>query len=262
VVAPAPTVATRSLATLAALALLATALLLGGCAGSSTGASTTDEAAAPAAGSPTAAAQPSGTPTATPRTERAEPTLPPGDPGLDAPGVDDPNAEPPEPEPTAARGPRRHVPPAALLDGATVGSVTGTTWTPTDPPADGCAAPRPAAATASRIGALAGPEGGLLVETVATYADPGAARAAVRALRARLAGCPGASPSDPRVGDASVQAMVTSPEGTATVVTAIAAEGVLAVLAGTGAVAEEATWPSLTDLALGSTCIAAADGCH
>jgi hypothetical protein len=59
-----------------------------------------------------------------------------------------------------------------------------------------------------------------------------------------------------------VQATITSSDGTSTVVTAIAAESVLAVLSGSGPVSRAASWPALTDLALGNTCVATRDGCH
>jgi hypothetical protein len=240
------------------------ALLLAGCAGSTGPSSAPPPAPATASASASAhaTARPvAATPAAASPTAAAEPTLPPGDPGADAPGVEDPNTAPTERETRGADTARRHVPATALLDAATVGSVTGTTWALTATPADACGAPRVPGAIAARDRALRG-SAGQVVEIVATYVDASAARAAVRTLARRLADCAGSRPSDPRVGDASVQATVTSSDGSSTVVTAVAAEGVLAVLSGTGPVSGAASWPSLTDLALGNTCIATRDGCH
>lgn len=246
---------------------VAMGLLMAGCSGSgATQSSTQDPAASasPAARSATTAAARSGTDPASPSlpAESPVPTLPPGDPGADAPGTDDPNAEPPDAPTSKAPSERRPVPRAALLDAASLGSITGSSWTAVAVPADSCTAPRIGGSVARRSTALRAVDSGRLVETVATYVDADAATAAVRVLARRLAGCPGGSASDPRLGDASMQATVTSADGTSTLVTAIAAEGVTAVLAGTGPVSGEDIWPALTDLALGNTCAAAENGCH
>jgi hypothetical protein len=208
------------------------------------------------------------------------PTLPPGDPGTDAPGTDDPNGdlgnETPAPHPKDAK---TSVPKTAVLDAETVASVAGGTWTAGEAPADSCAAPRPAKLVATRSTQLTltnpdgtgtgtasgdsfGATGSRLVETVSTHHGADAAIAAVRALERRLTGCHATSAPDPRIGDASVQLTLTNPDGTVTVVTAAAVEGVTFVLSGSGPVTGANRWSALTDIALGSTCVATLDGCH
>jgi hypothetical protein len=100
------------------------------------------------------------------------------------------------------------------------------------------------------------------VETVSTHHGAGAAVAAVRALEHRLTRCHATSAPDPRIGDASVELTLTDPDGTVTVVTAAAVEGVTFVLSGSGPVTGASRWSALTDIALGSTCVAAIEGCH
>lgn len=225
-----------------------------------------------AAGDDSAAAKHSGpspaAPSDSPKASTSPtPTLPPGDPGADAPGTDDPNGDLPggdsSPTPKSAR---TSVPRSAVLDAATVGSVVGGTWTTGAAPADSCTAPRPASAVATRsvqfASAPAGSTGGTLVETVATHRGVKAAIAAVHALERRLTQCHATSAADPRIGDAAVQLRLTNPDGTVTVVTAAAVEGVTFVLSGSGPVTSADRWSSLTDIALGSTCAATIDGCH
>lgn len=59
-----------------------------------------------------------------------------------------------------------------------------------------------------------------------------------------------------------MQLSLTNPDGTITVVTAAAVDGVTLVLSGSGPAAGTDKWSALTDIALGSTCVAAIDGCH
>jgi hypothetical protein len=125
--------------------------------------------------------------------------------------------------------------------------------------------PRLTKAVAARSSQLTGADtaaGSRLVETVSTHHGVAAAVAAVHALEKRLAGCHATSVSDPRIGDASVQAKLTAPDGTITLVTAAAADGVTFVLSGWGPVTAPRHWSALTDIALGSTCVATIEGCH
>jgi hypothetical protein len=213
---------------------------------------------------PSKAAGDKATPTAS-----KPPTLPPGDPGPDAPGTDDPNGDlgnaggssdqPKHPAKTT-------VPRAAVLDAETVTSVAGGAWTAGAAPADSCVAPRPGKAVATRSAQLTsgadGTTSSRLVETIGTHRGTKAAVSVVRAIEQRLLDCHATSAPDPRIGDASVQLTLVGADGTNTVVTAAAIEGVTFVLSGSGPVTGTDTWSALTDIALGSTCAAAVDGCH
>jgi hypothetical protein len=221
---------------------------------------TDDSSRTPDADQPTKTATKSASPKA---------TLPAGDPGPDAPGTDDPNGDlgnsgdqGDQPKHAA----KTHVPRTAVLDAETVAAVAGGSWTSGPAPADSCATPRPAKLVATRSAQLtSSPDGATanqIVETVATHRGVTAAVAAVRALEQRLLGCHATSAPDPRIGDASVQLTLAAADGTTTVVTAAAVEGVTFVLSGSGPVTGEDTWSALTDIALGSTCVAAVDGCH
>lgn len=207
-------------------------------------------------------------------TDDAEQTLPPGDPGADAPGTDDPNgdlggdgADGADGDDDAAA--KTTVPVSALLDTETVNSVAGAGWTVDDAPgrAGPCADLVPAKAIASRATVLVRPAAqgepsSRLAETVSTHADRKAAIAAVTAIGKRLGQCAHAAPTDPRVGDVSVEATVTDAKGLSSTVTAVAVEGVSFVLSGSGAVTAADVWAALTDIAQGNSCEAAADGCH
>jgi hypothetical protein len=229
-------------------------MTLAGC-----GAGTVDDSAGPPHnGSPSAT--PGGAAT---RSTAPTPTLPPGDPGPDAPGTDDPNGDLPGGGPgRATNGARTSVPRTAVLDAQTVGSVAGGTWTASAAPADSCVAPRPAKAVATRSTQFVSAPGGTLVETIATHPGVKAAIAAVHALERRLTQCHATSAADPRIGDSAVELHITNPDGSVTVITAAAVEGVTFVLSGSGPVASGDRWSSLTDIALGSTCAATIDGCH
>jgi hypothetical protein len=255
---------------LGAVATAALAATLAACGGGDVkvavhedGSTTSAGPASKATNQPTKAADDKASPTAS-----KPPTVPPGDPGPDAPGTDDPNGDlgnaggsdqPKHPAKTT-------VPRAAVLDAETVASVAGGTWTDTSAPTDSCAAPRPAKAVAMRsaqlVSAADGPTGSRLVETIGTHRGTKAAVAAVSALEQRLLGCHATSAPDPRIGDASVQLTLVAEDGTKTVVTAAAIEGVTFVLSGVGPVTDADKWSALTDIALGSTCAAAVDGCH
>jgi hypothetical protein len=182
------------------------------------------------------------------------PTLPPGDPGSDGAGSGD------------HAGDRGHeavteVPVGALLDAETVGAVAGGRWAAGDVPAEGCAAPRAPGSRVTRAGALTS-DGGALVQTVTAHETPRAAVRAVGRAVLRLEACGWAAGHDPRLGEASRQLTRTTPDGTEQVALVLAAEGVGVALVGSGSAAEQGTWESLADLALGSSCLAASDGCH
>jgi hypothetical protein len=247
---------------LAAVAAGALALTLAGCGGAASG---NADAALHDDGSTPATAPASTAPSRPPATSPPA-TLPPGDPGTDAPGTDDPNGdlgnEGGQPDKNVAK---KTVPPTAVLDTDTVSEVAGGDWTASTAPADSCTMPRPTKAVATRSSQLTGSTtaaGSRLVETVSTHRGVAAAVAAVHALERRLTACHATSASDPRIGDASVQVTLTAPDGTVTKVTAAAVEGVTFVLSGWGPVTATKHWSALTDIALGSTCVAAVDGCH
>jgi hypothetical protein len=264
---------------LTAVAAAAIAMTLNGCGGAADGVVATNDGGSTAATAPalktsepspsTAADQP-----AAPSTKDVspKPTLPPGDPGTDVPGTDDPNGdlgnESATPHPKDAK---TSVPRTSVLDAETVASVAGGSWTVAAAPVDSCAAARPAKVVATRSTQLTGTGTGTgtggttesrLVETVSTHHGADAAVAAVRALERRLIRCHATSAPDPRIGDASVQLTLTNPRGTITVVTAAAVEGVTFVLSGSGPATGTDKWSALTDIALGSTCVAAIEGCH
>ena len=236
-----------------AVATLTVGLLLGGCGQSPTEPTaagdrvTTREVAAP---KESAKSDP-----AKPRTPRAEvsPSLPPGDPGLDAPSVPDPGTAGAEPHRHAAR---RTVPLEAMLTADTVDMALGGSWARRSGGADECV--RPGAALAERAMSYGSSSAGVVVETVATYRDDEAADSAVAGIGRAAAGCGWTDARDPRLGSASVAA----DNGDRSML-AVSTEGVVVLLIGTGDVTrQEGRWSSLVDLALGSSCPAAPDGCH
>ncbi|HLN76920.1 MAG TPA: hypothetical protein VK204_07715 [Nocardioidaceae bacterium] len=203
---------------------------------------------------PSAPGSPMAPPRRTPRVATTSPSLPPGDPGLDAPSVPDPGA--PGAEPEARSHARRTVPVAAMLTADTVGVALGGGWVRTAGGGDQCV--RPEGMLAASVMSYGGSSAGLVTETVATYPDSGAADAAVKAMRQAVAGCGWDGVGDPRLGSASVSAE----DGPRSMV-AVSSEGLVVLLVGEGAAVERAgRWASLVDLALGSSCPAAADGCH
>jgi hypothetical protein len=194
------------------------------------------------------------TPSAAGSSAAAEPSLPPGDPGLDAPEVPDPGTAGPDHDHEEEA--LRSVPTAALLTAGTVRMVLGGTWERRAGDGDECLRPRDAVATRSM--SYGGSVEALVVETVATYPDPAAADRAVAGLGEAAAGCGWAAGPDPRVGSASVAAT----DGPRTM-TAVSAEGVLVLVVGTGDLTRDhVRWGALVDMALGTSCAAAADGCH
>jgi hypothetical protein len=183
------------------------------------------------------------------------PTLPPGDPGTGSPGPRD-TAE--------TRAPGAPVPAAAMLDTATVAAVAGGDWTVGSASHRWCDAPRTPGARTARVQVLESADG-RLVQSVGSYAGTGADRAAVQAVDAtieRLQACGFTLDQDPRLGAASELLTRTAADGTDQVVLVLAAEGVGVVLMASGTPAARGTWESLADLALGSSCAAAAHGCH
>lgn len=170
--------------------------------------------------------------------------LPPGDPGVDAPEV-------PEPPPAEAHAhgdeelPGR-VPPGALLTAADLGPG----WSTTDAAASPCA-PRESGPQASTV--LVAPDGSRLAQTVAVAAD---GPAAVAEWRRALAGC-GLAVTPLALGDAGASA-----HGAGARVLVTTAEQVLVVLRATGPLAADPGLPDLGDVALGTSCPAAPDGCH
>jgi hypothetical protein len=206
---------------------------------------------------------------AAPTASKPPATLPPGDPGPDAPGTDDPNGdlgnEGGSDHPKHAA--KTKVPHEAMLDVATVMAVAGKVggWAASNPPPDSCFAPRPAKSVASLSSQLTGLNTAApsqFVDTVSTHRGANAAVAAIAALEQRMLDCHATSAPDPRIGDASVQLTLPGPNNSTVVVTAAAVEGVTFVLAGSGPITDADTWSALTDIALGSTCAAAVDGCH
>jgi hypothetical protein len=269
----APTPRLRPLSVLAATAVLAVALA--GCSLTSDDQTVARTDNAPgAATSPAATAtgeeSQAGTDSGEGGTGSAEPTLPPGDPGAEVPGTDDPNGDlggdesdpPAEPAKTT-------VPLSTLLDAETVNTVAGAGWTSRERAGNGdpCVTPVPPKTAGSRTivftrAAADGAGSSRLVQTVSTHADRAAAIAAVRSLGRKLATCAADKPTDPRIGDASVEATVTDSRGSTWTVTAVAVEGVSFVLSGSGTVTAPDVWAGLADIAQGNTCAAAADGCH
>jgi hypothetical protein len=187
--------------------------------------------------------------------ENVPTVLPPGDPGLDAPSVPDPGK--PEHD-RHHEGPARTVVPAeALLDTATVSGVLGGSWQQAESQPMECATV-PGAVAQRTLGFET--DGGRLLLTVATHASLAAADRAVAELAGQLQACGWTEGSDPRLGTASAAA--TSADGTHTAA-GISAEGVTVTLVGSGSAASEpARWSALLDLALGSSCPAAPEGCH
>ena len=189
-----------------------------------------------------------------------------GRPGHDAPGTDDPNGDLGDTGGHPGKqGAKTSVPTTAVLDTQTVTEVAGGAWTASAAPADSCTVPRPTRAVATRSSQLAGvaaATGSHLVETVSTHRGVSAAVAAVHALERRLTTCHadvGVRPAHRRrVGAGKADAA----DGTVTVVTAAAVDGVTFVLSGWGPVTAPRHWSALTDIALGSTCVASIEGCH
>jgi hypothetical protein len=183
------------------------------------------------------------------------PTLPPGDPG-DGPSVPENTSTVEEPRGAALR----NVPAGALLDATTMGQVLGGSWTASAAPADSCSAPRPSRYVGSRSTLLIG-AGGTVVENVATYNgsdDTGA----VSALAKRLRECGWTQGAEPPLGEHSAELSRTGSKGMERVVV-VTAEGVTVTVVGRGALAANTDdWAAIVDIANGTSCMAAPDGCH
>jgi hypothetical protein len=141
------------------------------------------------------------------------------------------------------------VPPGAFVSPADL----GTSWHAAPVLATPCAPPY--ASTALGRTGLGEPRG-TLTETLATGVD---VPAVVAAWRTALRRC-GYSVADAQLGDASVAAVA---KDGIDAVTVTGTEGVLVVVHAHGALAQSpddmAAW---ADLALGTSCVAAPDGCH
>jgi hypothetical protein len=205
--------------------------------------------AAPAASAPTPT-EDEGIPVEHPAT-----ALPPGDPGLDAPSV--PNPGRPKPGEAHDETARTVVPVEAMFDQQTVSGVLGGTW------AQSASEPLACLADSDRVAqrsvAFDAADGHLL-QTVATHEGHEAADRAVREQLAALQDCGWTSERAPRMGTASAAA--SNPDGGESAVV-LSADGVTVTLVGSGSATEHhRRWASLLDLALGSSCAAAADVCH
>jgi len=176
--------------------------------------------------------------------------LPPGDPGPDAPSVPEPTAGPTVEEP----GLKTSVPRAALLPAADLGS--GWTALPAGTgsagPGSACT-PRPSGPSAAAL--LRAPGGGTLRETVSVARD---ALAEVAGWRAALASC-GYAVAPLALGEDGLSARHPGRQDRVLVTTS---EQVVVALRATGALADDGGLEDLADLALGSSCPAAPDGCH
>jgi hypothetical protein len=246
---------TRRLLTTSAFGLaMLVALVLTGCGGGDV----KDPAAARASTSPTTRSAVIAGPTvSTPAPEETTPlpTLPPGDPG-DGPSVPEDTSNVEEPAGAALTT----VPAGAVLDAKTVGEVLGGSWTSSAAPADSCAAPRPTRAVGTRSTALTG-GGGTVVETVATYHGI-AGTTAISNLARRLRGCGWTQEAEPPLGEHSAELSRKGGAGVERVVV-VESEGVAVTVVGRGQVAAESDdWSAIVDVAIGTACLAAPDGCH
>ncbi len=193
--------------------------------------------------------------TPAPETTTPLPTLPPGDPG-DGPSVPEDTSDVEEPAGTALTP----VPAGALLDAKTVGEVLGGSWSTSAAPADSCAAPRPTRAVATRSTALTG-AGSTIVENVSTYNGTSGATA-ISNLAKRLRGCGWTQEAEPPLGAHSAELSRKGGTGVERVIV-VESEGVAVTVVGRGKVAANSDdWSAIVDVAIGTSCLAAPDGCH
>jgi len=193
----------------------------------------------------------------TPAPETTTPlsTLPPGDPG-DGPSVPEDTSTVEEPAGAALTA----VPAGALLDATTMGQVLGGSWTASAAPADSCSAPRPSRPVGTRSSRLTG-AGGTVIENVATY-NGSDDTDAVSALAKRLRGCGWTQGAEPPIGEHSAEFSRNVSKGVERVIV-VTAEGVTVTVAGRGALAANTDdWSAIVDVAVGTSCLAAHDGCH
>lgn len=165
---------------------------------------------------------------------------------------------------------------SAAIDSESVGGIMGGSWTVapdgqatgSNPPGPGCALPENPGATARSTRTLTAAGGASIVERLAVYRTAAAATTSLTPTVQALRACGFHAAADPRLGDASAHLESTgtgaNPSRRAVLV---AAEGVTVVLLLTDAAtgpqpAASGSWESLADLALGSSCSAAVDGCH
>lgn len=202
-------------------------------------------------------------PASTPVAARdSSPALPPGDPGPDAPPAPDPLTEAPLPEKPAddhGHAPARAVVPAAAFP--TTGDIDaflGGRWREadsTDEVLPGCLArTTPPAGSAARTWRS---DGDALVVHLRTYDGVETAADVVAATRGDLTTCGARLVTDPRLGSASVTAELDGER-----LLAVAAEGVVITLRADATRVDPVTLTSLADLAMGTSCEAAPDGCH
>jgi hypothetical protein len=190
-----------------------------------------------------------------PTADPTDPTSSPGDLGTSSPSGDLTDLESLPPD-----GIRTVVPAAALLDAATVRAIVGGSWRSTRAQPDPCGALPPPLVVAARSAALTG-AGGTIVETVATHRD-GNAAAAVRTVARRLQGCGWVMDANAPVGPDSAS-LTQSTGSDPRKFTIVAGEGVTVAILGAGpATRSSDKWSALVDVAIGTSCLAAPDGCH
>jgi hypothetical protein len=254
-------------AVMAVVTVVAGAVLLSGC-GQQAGTQAVKAATRPARPTTSPAARPSARPAAEPAVaptptltqdegitvEHPPTTLPPGDPGLDAPSAPNPG------RPKGDRGQlpaRTEVPAVAVLDSQTVSGALGGDWTMSEAQPLHCLTG--SSWVAQRSAAFESADGRVLL-TVATHRGPAAADHDVEDQLTSLRDCGWSPRHPPRLGTASAAA--TYPDGGDSAVV-LSADGVTVTLVGSGsATASHRRWVSLLDLALGSSCAAAPEGCH
>ena len=181
----------------------------------------------------------------------SSPSRPPGDPGPDAPSVADPGPAGAGPEAGRAR---RSVPAEAMVGPAEAAQLLGGRWGTGEVVPARCL--MPTRTVADRTAVLAS-GGSTVLEIVSTHRSPAAADATVADFERRLPDCGFDLGRDPRLGTASL----TATSGTATLAV-VAADGVTVLLLGSGSRTSGFGWSGLLDLALGTSCAAAPEGCH
>jgi hypothetical protein len=99
------------------------------------------------------------------------------------------------------------------------------------------------------------------VETVSTY-NGTAGTTAVSDLAKRLRGCGWTQEPEPPLGEHSAELSRAGGTGVERVVV-VEAEGVAVAVVGRGRVASNSdNWAAIVDVAIGTSCMAAPDGCH
>ena len=188
----------------------------------------------------------------------ASPSLPPGDPGPDAPATD-PGASTGAPDPGTSGAapkakPRRRVPAEAMVGPDEVAQLLGGHWSTGEVVPVRCLLPT--RTVADRTAVVASGDSTVL-EIVSTHRSPAAADAAVADFERRLPDCGFDLGRDPRLGGSSL----TASSGRSRL-SVVAADGVTVLLLGSGSRTSGFGWTGLLDLALGTSCAAAPDGCH